>query len=78
MKVGSLIQHRRDDQQDDWGLGVIVDHCEAGTCDARVSVRDHWVIHFPNRKYKESTAEFLHTQVSRGLNSDNLKWMVIA
>ena len=77
MKVGSLIQHRRDDSRPTWGLGMIVDQCEAGSCEARVSVQHHWVIHFPNRKYKESTAEFLHTRVSRGLDKDNLKWMVV-
>jgi hypothetical protein len=78
MKVGSLIQHRRDDQQNDWGLGIIVDHCEAGTCKAGVSVGHHCVIHFPNRRDKEATAEFVHNRVSEGLDKDNLKWMVIA
>ena len=78
MKVGSLIQHRRTDQQDYWGFGIIIDRCEAGTCKAVVSVRDHWVIHFPNRKDKEATAEFVHNRVSEGLDKDNLKWMVVA
>ena len=78
MKVGSLIQHRRNDQQDDWGLGIIVDRCEADACKAGVSVRDHWVIYFPNRNDKEATAELIHNRVSEGLDKDNLKWMVVA
>ena len=78
MRIGSLIQHRRDDSRHMWGLGLIVGHCEAGTCDARVSVCEHWVIHFPNRKCKESTAEFIHSRVSEGLDKDNLKWIAIA
>ncbi len=77
MKVGSLIQHRRDEHRGDWGLGIVVDQCIAGTCLQRLSVRDHWVIHFPNRKCKASTAEFIHTQISEGLDKDNLKWLVV-
>jgi len=78
MQIGSLIQHRRDEHRDEWGLGIVVDQCVPHTCEARVSVQHHWVIHFPNRKHKESTAEFLHTQVSEGLDKDKIKWMVIA
>lgn len=78
MKVGDLIQHRRHDDLWGWGIGMIVDQCIPGTCEARVSVQHHWVIHFPNRKHKESSAEFLHTQVSEGLDKDNLKWIVIS
>ena len=78
MKVGDLIQHRRNDQREAWGLGMIVDHCEPGACKAGVSVRNHWVIHFPNRKDKEATAEFIHNRISEGLDRDNLKWMLVA
>jgi hypothetical protein len=76
MKIGNLIHHRRQAGRDDWGVGLIVDYCEAGSCKARASVRDHWVIHFPNRTRPESSAEFIHTRVSEGLDKDNLKWMV--
>ena len=77
MKIGSLIQHRVEECRDDWGVGLIVDHCEAGSCGRRVRTVAHSVIHFPNRKYKAATAEFIHATVSKGLDEDNLKWVVI-
>ena len=80
MKVGDLIQHRgvlHRGEEDEWGLGIIVDQCEAGACEAQVSVQHHWVIHFPNRRHKGSMAEFVHSSVSQGVDKDNLKWLVM-
>jgi len=84
MKIGDLIQHRAARgftdgawRRDEWGIGMIVGHCQAGTCEARVHRHAHWILHFPNRKYKDSTAEFQHTRVSEGLDKDNLKWVVV-
>ena len=76
MKVGDLVYHRRDEYRDDWGIGMIVDRCEGGACEVRDTEHDHWVIHFPNRRYVNATAAFVHTGPRPG-REDKFKWVEV-
>ena len=78
MKIGDLIQHRGyRGLEDHWGIGMIVGHCAQLECKAGVHRHAHWILHFPNRRDKEASAEFQHTRVSEGRDKDKLKWLVV-
>ena len=76
MKVGDLVYHRHARGRDDWGIGMIVDRCEAGACASRPTEHAHWVIHFPNRLHPIGMAAFVHSGPRPG-REDKFKWVEI-
>ena len=79
MKIGDLVHHRRDEYRDDWGIGMIVDRCEAGACESLLRFplkHAHWVIHFPNRVHPRAMAAFVHSGPRPG-REDKFKWVEV-
>ena len=77
MKVGDLIQSRWDEEREFYGIGMIIDRCEDNMCEQHVHVHAHWIMHFPNRKNKTSTADFIHSGPSRD-REKQFKWVLAA
>ena len=76
MKVGALVHHRHARGRADWGIGMIVDRCEAGACESRPTEHAHWVIHFPNRVHPHAMSAFVHSGPRPG-REDKFKWVEI-
>ena len=76
MKIGDLVQSRWEEERELFGIGMIVDRCEAGQCDHKIHKDEHWVIHFPNGRDKEGIAAFVHAGPMPGREKE-FKWRVI-
>ena len=76
MKVGDLVQSRWEEERELFGMGMIVDRCEAGQCDSHVHKDAHWVIHLPHKKAGAGIAEFIHTGPTPG-HEKEFKWRLI-
>ncbi len=77
MKIGDLVQSRRVEERELFGMGMVVDRCETGQCDSQIHKDAHWIIHFPNRKDQESIAAFIHTGPVLG-QEKQFKWVVVS
>jgi len=77
MRIGDLVQSRWEEEQELFGMGMIVDRCETGQCDSQVHNSDpHWIIHLPNRKAHAGIAAFIHTGPTPRWEKE-FKWRVI-